>query len=85
MKPEHYGLIRKEEPKRKDKLSARKRRMLAATKEREPITSPKLREAYSTKIEWATNLIPKLKKEAEAPEEKEERALSTHGKHEAGG
>jgi hypothetical protein len=31
-----------------------------------------LREAYSTKIEWARKLIPKLKKEAEAPEEKEE-------------
>jgi hypothetical protein len=35
-----------------------------------PITSPQLREAYSTKIEWARKLIPKLKKEAEAPEEK---------------
>jgi hypothetical protein len=29
-----------------------------------------LREAYSTKIEWAGKLIPKLKKEAEPPEEK---------------
>jgi len=38
-----------------------------------PITSPQLREAYSTKIEWAKKLIPKLKEEAEAPEEKEER------------
>ena len=74
MKPEHYGLIRKEEPKRKGRLSARKSRMLAATKERKPVTSPKLREVYSTKIEWATNLLPKLKKEAEAPEEKEESA-----------
>jgi hypothetical protein len=27
--------------------------MLAVAKEWEPITSPQLREAYSTKIEWA--------------------------------
>ena len=28
-----------------------------------PITSPQLREAYSSKIEWARKLIHKLKKE----------------------
>jgi uncharacterized membrane-anchored protein len=31
-----------------------------------------LREAYSTKTEWVRKLIPKLKEEAETPEEKEE-------------
>jgi hypothetical protein len=46
--------------------------MLAAAQEWKPITSSQLSEAYSTKIEWARKLIPKLKKEAEASEEKEE-------------
>ena len=46
--------------------------MLAAAQKWKPITSPQLREAYSTKIEWARKLIPQLKEEAEAPEEKEE-------------
>jgi hypothetical protein len=46
--------------------------MLAATREWKPITSPQLREAYSTKTEWAKKLIPKLKEEAEAPKEKEQ-------------
>jgi predicted HTH transcriptional regulator len=72
MKPEHYKLIRKEKPKRKGKTSRSKSRMLAVAKEWKPITSPQLREAYSTKTEWARKLIPKLKKEAEAPEEKEQ-------------
>jgi predicted HTH transcriptional regulator len=72
MKPEHYKPIRKEKPKRKGKTSKSKSRMLAVVQEWKPITSPQLREAYSTKIEWARKLIPKLKEEAEAPEEKEE-------------
>jgi len=72
MKAEHYKPRRKEKPKRKGKTSRHKSRMLAVAQEWKPITSPQLREAYSTKIEWARKLIPKLKKEAEAPEEKEE-------------
>ena len=48
--------------------------MLAAAQERKPITSPKLCEAYSAKTDWAKKLIPKLKEEAEAPEEKEDNA-----------
>jgi len=72
MKPEHYRPIRKEKSKRKGKISARKSRMLAVAQERKSITSPQLREAYSTKTEWVMKLIPKLKEEAEAPEEKEE-------------
>ncbi|MGB8779435.1 MAG: hypothetical protein WCD81_02165 [Candidatus Bathyarchaeia archaeon] len=72
MKPEHYKPIRKEKPKRKGKISARKSRMLAVAQEWKPITSLQLREAYSAKIEWVRKLIPKLKREAEAPEEKKE-------------
>jgi hypothetical protein len=70
MKPEHYKPIRKEKPKRKGKISKLKSRMLAVAQEWKPITSPQLREAYSTKTEWARELIPKLEKEA--AEEKEE-------------
>jgi len=66
MNPEKYKTMRKEEPKRKDKLSASKRRMLRAAQEWKPITSPKLREAYFAKTEWARKLIPKLKKEVDA-------------------
>jgi len=72
MKPEDYRSIRAGKPKRKGKLSARKSRMLATSQEWKPITSPQVAEAYSSKIEWAKKLIPKLKKEAEASEEKEE-------------
>ena len=72
MNPEHYKQIRKEKPKRKGKLSGSKRRMLKVAEEWKPNTSPQLREAYSAKIEWARKLIPKLKREVEAPEEKEE-------------
>jgi hypothetical protein len=75
MKPEYYEPIRKEKLKRKGKSSKSKSRMLAVAQEWKPpraraLTSPQLREAYSTKIEWAGKLIPKLKKEAEAPEDK---------------
>ena len=73
MKPEHYRPIRKEKPKRKGKISKSQSRMLAAAQKWKPIfSSPELREAYSTKIEWVRKRIPKLKEEAEVPEEKEE-------------
>jgi hypothetical protein len=64
MKPEHYKPIRKGKPKRKGKISRSKSRMLRVAQEWKPITSPQLREAYSTKIEWARKLIPKMKEEA---------------------
>jgi predicted HTH transcriptional regulator len=70
MKPEHYKSVRNQKPKRKGKTSMSQSQMLKAAQKWKPITSPQLREAYSTKTEWATKLIPKLKKEAEAPEEK---------------
>ena len=65
MKPEDYKPIRAEKPKRKGKLSTRKRLMLAKAQECNPITSPKLREVYSAKIEWARKLIPKLEEKEE--------------------
>ena len=61
MNPEHYKPKRKGQPKRKDKLSWSKRQMLKAAQEWKPTTSPKLREAYSAKIEWVTKVIPELK------------------------
>jgi hypothetical protein len=67
MKLEHYKPIRKRKPKRKSKLSVSKSRMLAMAKEWKPITSPKLCEAYSTKIEWAKKVIPELKEQKEKP------------------
>jgi predicted HTH transcriptional regulator len=72
VKPEHHKPVRKEKPKGRGKISRHKSRMLAVAQEWKPVTSPQLREAYSTKIEWARKLIPKLKEEAEAVEEKEE-------------
>ena len=70
MRHEHYKPIRKEKPKRKGNISRTKSRMRAVAQQWKPITSPQLREAYSAKIEWARKLLPKLKEETEAPEEK---------------
>jgi len=60
MNIEQYKSIRNK-PKRKSKISGSKSRMLKAAQEWKPITTPKLRKAFSTKIEWASNIIPKLK------------------------
>ena len=46
--------------------------MLPVTQEWKPNASQLLREACSAKIEWARKLNPKLKENAEAPEETEE-------------
>ena len=70
MKPEDYKSISTKKPKLKGKLSTSKRLMLAASQKWEPITSPKLCEAYSSKTEWTKKLTPKLKEEAEAPKKK---------------
>jgi hypothetical protein len=61
MNPENYKSKRKGQPKRNSAISRSKSRMLAMAKEWKPNTSPQLREAYSTKIEWAIKIIPKLK------------------------
>jgi predicted HTH transcriptional regulator len=63
MKAKDDKPIRAEKPKRKRKLSRRKRLMLTVSQEWKPITSPELRETYSSKKEWVRKLIPKLKKE----------------------
>jgi hypothetical protein len=63
--------MRKEKLKGKGRTTGPRGQVVAASQEGKPITSPKLREAYSTKIEWVRKLIPKLKEEAKAPEEKE--------------
>jgi len=65
MNPENYKSKRKGQPKRNSSANRSKRRMLAKAKE--PNTSPKLREIYSAKTEWATKIMPKPKEEA--PEE----------------
>lgn len=65
MKPENYKSKRKGKLKTNAKLGGSKRRMLAMAKERKSNTSPKLREAYSTKIEWMTKVIPALKEQKE--------------------
>jgi hypothetical protein len=62
MKPEHYKPIRKEKAKGKGKTSKSKSRMLAVAQEWKPITSPQLREAYSTKIEWVRKLSARAKR-----------------------
>jgi len=71
MKSGHYRPLRKEKPERKGMISRRKSQMLRVAREWKPFASPQLREAYSAKVEWARKLIPELKKEAEAPKEKE--------------
>jgi hypothetical protein len=57
----HYKTKRKGQPKRESKLSDSKSRMLANAKVLKNITSPKLCEAYYTKIEWMKKVVPKLK------------------------
>jgi hypothetical protein len=59
MNPENYKTKRKGQPKRNRAITRSKSRM--AAKAKEPNTSPKLREIYSTKIEWAIKIMPKLK------------------------
>jgi cytochrome c556 len=71
MKPEHYKPRRKEKLKRKGKISKLKSRMLAVAREEKPVSSARLRDAYSTKTEWARELVPKLEKESDATEERE--------------
>ncbi len=55
--------IKRGKSNRKGHISRSKSRMLEMARKRKPIDSPQLRESYSTKVEWARKLIPKLKKE----------------------
>jgi hypothetical protein len=59
MNPENYKTKRKGQPKRNSAANRAKRR--ADAKAKEPNTSPKLRQIYSTRTEWATKIMPKLK------------------------
>jgi hypothetical protein len=59
MNPENYKTKRKGQPKRNSAVNRAKRR--ADAKSKEPNTSPKLRQIYSTRTEWATKIMPKLK------------------------
>jgi hypothetical protein len=61
MNPENYKTKRKGQPKKNNSASRAKRRM--KTKEWTPDATPKLREIYSTKIEWAIKIMPKLKEQ----------------------
>ena len=70
MKPEHYKPRRKEKPKRKGNVSGLESRNRAVSQKSEPITSQRLREAYSANVEWARKLLPPSEKEIETPEEK---------------
>jgi hypothetical protein len=58
MNRENYKSKRKGQPKRNSAINRSKRRMDAKAKELH--TSPKLREIYSTNIEWAIKIMPKL-------------------------
>jgi len=59
MNPENYKIVRNK-PKRTSAISKSKSRMLAQVKLTSTST-PKLRNIYNTKTEWATKVLPKLK------------------------
>ena len=59
MNPENYK-INRNKPKRNNAISKSKSRMLAKVKLTSTST-PKLRNIYNTKTEWATKVLPKLK------------------------
>lgn len=59
MNPEHYKP--KRNPNRSNQTKKAKRKMMARSNLFKSYTSPKLHEIYSTKIEWASKIFPKLK------------------------
>jgi len=73
MKPEDYKPKNEENPKRKGKLSTRKRQMLTNTQEWKPITSPKLCEAYSSKTEWIKKNNSQIETESRSTRRKRRR------------
>jgi hypothetical protein len=70
MKPEHYKPRRKEKPRRKGSVGGLESQNRSVSQKSKPIASQKLREAYSTKVEWVKKRLPHSKKEMETPEEK---------------
>ncbi len=63
MNPENYKSKRQGQPKRTSPLSKNKSRMLTNAKVVKSFDSPKLREIYNTKTEWAKKSLPKLKEQ----------------------
>ena len=60
MNPENYKSIRNK-PKRNSSISRSKARMLVKPVGINSNATPKLREIYSNRTEWATKIIPKVK------------------------
>ena len=65
MKRGHGRFAKVEQPVGKVKHSGSKRRMIERAKMWKPETSPKLREIYSSRIEWMQKVVPKFTKQAE--------------------
>jgi hypothetical protein len=63
MNPANYKTKRKGQPKRNKAKSRSESRTLANAKVAASYTTPKLREIYATKKEWATKVIPKPKEQ----------------------
>ena len=63
MNREQYKSVRKGQPRRKAKTAESKRRMATGAKRSNSYGSPELHAAYSTKVEWVRNVIPKPSKE----------------------
>jgi hypothetical protein len=63
MNLKNFKKASKAKPRRKSAISGSKRRMLKVAKEWKPNTSSQMQEAYSSKVEWASKVIPKLKKD----------------------
>ncbi len=64
MKSGKHKSSEEERPGRKGKISASKSKMIERAKNWKPNSTPDLREAYNTKIEWVQKAIPKSRKEA---------------------
>jgi hypothetical protein len=59
MNREDFKTKRKGQPKQRNSEGRAKRRL--SIKQWTPHTTPRLREIYATKTEWATKKLPKLK------------------------
>ena len=58
-----YKSVRKGQPKRKAKTSESKRRIATGAMRSNSYGTPELRAAYSAKVEWVRNVIPKPRTE----------------------
>jgi len=63
MNREQYKSIRKGRPKRKAKATESKRRIATGAKRSNSYATRELRAAYSAKVEWVRNVIPKPRTE----------------------